>query len=81
MRHGGAPAEPVAAAVHALAREAAVGRGKVAQSTTEAVLAAGLSTEAILEVLLEVGFASVVGLIDNFAGQVELDGFLAERRW
>ena len=30
MRAGGAPAEPVAAAVHALAREAAVDRGKVA---------------------------------------------------
>jgi alkylhydroperoxidase family enzyme len=54
MRHGAAPAEPVAAAVHALAREAAIGRGKVADATTEAVLAAGLSTEALLEVLLEV---------------------------
>jgi alkylhydroperoxidase family enzyme len=81
MRRGEAPAEPVAAAVHALAREVAVGRGKVSDSSTEAVLAAGLSTETILEVLLEVGFATMVGLIDNFAGQVELDGFLAERRW
>ena len=81
MRDGGPPAEPVAAAVYALAREAALGRGKVAPLTTEAVLAAGLSTEAILEVLLEVSFASVVGLIDNFADRVELDGFLVERRW
>jgi alkylhydroperoxidase family enzyme len=81
MRRGGTPAEPVAAAVHALAREAAVCRGKVADRTTQSVLDAGLSTEAILEVLLEVSFATVVGLIDNLAGQVELDGFLAERHW
>jgi alkylhydroperoxidase family enzyme len=81
MRQGGAPAEPVAAAVHAFAREAAIGRGKVAEGTMQSVLDAGLSTDAILEVLLEVSFASVVGLIDNLAGQVELDGFLAGRHW
>jgi alkylhydroperoxidase family enzyme len=81
MRHGRAPAEPVAAAVHDLAREAALGRGRLADATTQSLLDAGLSTEAILEVLLEIGFASVVGLIDNLAGGVELDGFLAERRW
>jgi alkylhydroperoxidase family enzyme len=81
MRNGGAPAEPGAAAVHALAREAALARGKVTDATIDAVLEAGLSAEAILEVLLEVAFASLVGLIDNLAGHVELDGFLAERRW
>ncbi len=81
MRRGGAPGEPVAAAVHALAREAAADRGKVDDRTVEAVIDAGLSTEAVLEVLLEVSFATVVGLIDNFTGPIELDGFLAERRW
>jgi alkylhydroperoxidase family enzyme len=81
MRHGDAPSEPVAAAVHALARQAADGRGKVEPATTEAALAAGLSTEAVLEVLQEVSFATVVGLIDNFTGPVKLDGFLAARRW
>ena len=81
MRHGDAPSDSVAAAVHALARLAADGRGKVDPATTEAALAAGLSTEAVLEVLLEVSFATVVGLIDNFTGPVELDRFLAERRW
>jgi alkylhydroperoxidase family enzyme len=81
MRHGDAPSEPLAAAVHALARQTAEGRGKVDPALTEAALAAGLSTEAVLEVLLEVSFATVVGLIDNFTGPVELDGFLAERRW
>ena len=29
--------------------------------------------------MLEVGFAPLVGLIDNLAGHVELDGFLAPR--
>ena len=81
MRRGGAPADPVAAAVHALAHEAALERGKVSDRSTGAAQAAGLSTEAILEVILEVGFASVVGLIDNIAGRIDLDGFLAERGW
>ena len=58
-----------------------LGRGKVADSTTDAGLGAGLTTEAILEVILEVSFATLVGLVDNFAGRVELDGFLAERSW
>ncbi len=31
--------------------------------------------------ILEVGFASLVGLIDNVAGRIDLDGFLAERSW
>jgi alkylhydroperoxidase family enzyme len=81
IRDGRAPSDPVAAAVHDLAREAVLGRGKVADGTTQAVLDAGLSTEDILEVLLEVGFAGLVGLIDNLAGHVELDGFLSARRW
>jgi alkylhydroperoxidase family enzyme len=81
MRRGFEPAEPVAVAVHAFAREAALGRGKVSESATQAVLDAGLSTETILEVLLEISFATTVGLIDNFAGHVELDGFLSQRRW
>lgn len=81
MRRGAAPDEPVARAVHALAREVALGRGRASEGATQAVLAAGLSTETVLEVLLEIAFATVVGLIDGFAGQVELDGFLTPRRW
>jgi alkylhydroperoxidase family enzyme len=81
IRDGRAPSEPVAAAVHALADEAVLDRGRVADATTQAVLDAGLSTEDVLEMLLEVAFAGLVGLIDNLAGHVELDGFLAARRW
>ncbi len=43
--------------------------------------AAGFSTEAILEVALEAVFASMVGIIDNLAGHVELDEFLEPRAW
>ena len=81
IRSGGGPSEPVAAAVHAFAREAVLARGKVADGTMQGVFDAGLSTEEVLEILLEVGFAGFVGLIDNLAGHVELDGFLSARRW
>jgi alkylhydroperoxidase family enzyme len=80
MRDGVAPAEPTAAAVHALARELVLDRGKVADATVEAAADAGLSAEEVLEVLLEAAFASLVGLIDNLAGHVELDAFLTARR-
>jgi hypothetical protein len=42
---------------------------------------AGLSTEAILDLLLECAFATMVGLIDNLAGHVELDAFIAPQAW
>jgi alkylhydroperoxidase family enzyme len=81
MRDGGDPSDPAAAAVAALARELVDGRGKVRPSTIATVNAAGVSDEAILELVLEVTFASMVGVIDNLAGHVELDGFLAPQRW
>ncbi len=81
LRGGGAPADPAAAAVHALAREVVLERGKVSDSTLARASAAGLSTEATLEVVLECIFAGMVGVIDNLAGHVELDGFLASRAW
>jgi len=79
MRAGRAPTDPAAAAVHALAVEAAEHRGKVDDTTVTQVEAAGLGQEAILEVLLEVTFATMVGLVDNLAGHVELDDFLRPR--
>jgi alkylhydroperoxidase family enzyme len=79
IRAGSPPEDPTAAAVHALAVEAAERRGKVQGTTVARVEAAGLSREAVLEVLLEVAFVSLVGLVDNLAGHVELDGFLRPR--
>jgi alkylhydroperoxidase family enzyme len=81
MRNGRPPTDAVAGAVHAVAREAALGRGQVSDAAIEAASAAGLTTEDLLELLLEVSFATMVGLIDNLAGHVALDAFLAERRW
>lgn len=79
IRGGSAPAAPTTAAVHALAVEAAAHRGKVADATLTRVQEAGLDHEAVLEIVLEVAFASLVGLIDNVAGRVELDEFLRPR--
>lgn len=79
MRAGQAPSNATRATVHAFATAAAERRGAVDASTIDALAACGLSTEAALELMLEVGFASLVGLIDNLAGHVELDGFLAPR--
>jgi alkylhydroperoxidase family enzyme len=81
LREGAAPADGTAAAVAALAREIALNRGKVSDPAFEAAAQAGLSTEAILEVLLECAFASMVGLIDNLAGHVELDAVIAPQAW
>ena len=81
LRDGCAPSDTTAAAVHQLARELLLERGKVSDATVARAADAGLSTEAVLEVLLECIFAGLVGLIDNLAGHVELDGFLAPRAW
>jgi len=81
IRAGAPPAAPAAAAVHALAGEVVLRRGAVADETADAARRAGLSDEAILEVVLECAFATMVGLVDNLAGHVALDGFLAPRAW
>ena len=81
LRQGAAPADATAAAVAALAREVVLNRGKLTASTLDAATAAGLSAEAVLEVVLECAFASLVGLIDNIAGHVELDAFLQPQAW
>ena len=80
LREGAAPTDGTAAAVAALAREIALNRGKVSDSALAAAQA-GLSTEAVLDVLLECAFATLVGLIDNLAGHVELDAFIAPQAW
>jgi alkylhydroperoxidase family enzyme len=81
MRDGKAPVDPTHAAVHDLARDFVAGRGKVPDSTMDRAAKAGLTTEAVLEILLESTFAGLVGMIDNLADRVELDSFLAARAW
>jgi alkylhydroperoxidase family enzyme len=81
MRAGTPPADPRRAAVHALAREVVLTRGKVPPATLDAATRAGLATEAILEVVAECTFAGLVGVVDNLADRVTLDEFLAPRAW
>ncbi|HKY67339.1 MAG TPA: carboxymuconolactone decarboxylase family protein [Acidimicrobiales bacterium] len=81
MRSGQAPSDGTAAAVHHLARELALGRGRVPDATVAAVAEAGLDAEAILEIVLESTFAALVGTIDNLADHVDLDDFLTPRAW
>jgi alkylhydroperoxidase family enzyme len=81
MRHGDAPADGTAAAVHELARELVFGRGKVPDAAIGEAVEAGLDTEAILEIVLESAFAGLVGTIDNLADHVDLDDFLAAQAW
>ena len=81
MRSGQAPSDGTAAAVHHLARELALGRGRVPDATVAAAAEAGLDAEAILEIVLESTFAALVGTIDNLADHVDLDDFLTPRAW
>lgn len=76
MRAGVAGPDERRGAVYRLARRVVLDRGKV-----DDVAVAGVSTDEVLEIVAECGFASLVGLIDNLAGRVELDPFLAERAW
>ena len=81
MRSGQPPSDTETAVVHGLATELASGRGKVDEETIEQAMAIGYTPESILELATEVHFASLVGLVDNLAGRVELDEFLQPQAW
>jgi alkylhydroperoxidase family enzyme len=81
MRAGEPPSDRKLAATYELARQIVLDRGKVDDEVVARARTAGLSTTEILEILAECSFASLVGLMDNLAGRVELDAFLAARAW
>jgi alkylhydroperoxidase family enzyme len=81
LRDGHAPASEAAAAVQQLAREVVLGRGRLSDAGLTRATEAGLTTENILEIVLECSFAGLVGTIDNLADRVELDDFLTPRAW
>jgi alkylhydroperoxidase family enzyme len=81
MRAGSPPADKRQAAVYELARELVTNRGKVSDETVDRLTATGASTAEVLDIVAECAFASLVGLVDNLAGRVELDGFLQPRAW
>jgi alkylhydroperoxidase family enzyme len=81
MRAGEEPSDPLSAAVYTLARGIVERRGRVPSDIVDRARGAGLSDEAILEVVAECTFAGLVGTIDNLADRVELDPFLVPRAW
>jgi alkylhydroperoxidase family enzyme len=81
MRAGEAPSDARLAAAYDLARRIVVERGKVDDDAVARANAAGYSTGEVLEIVAECTFASLVGVMDNLAGRVELDAFLVPRAW
>jgi hypothetical protein len=56
-------------------------RGAVDAAIIQRASAAGLTSTDLLQLVAECVFASLVGLVDNLAGRVELDEFLRPRAW
>jgi hypothetical protein len=81
MRGGEPPHDEKLAAAYELARQIVVGRGVVDDGVVARARSAGYSTSEILEIVAECTFAGLVGVIDNLAGRVTLDEFLAPRAW
>lgn len=81
MRSGSAPSDPCAAVVYELARELVLNRGKVDDDVIAGATDVGLTSTDILDIVTECTFASLVGMVDNLAGRVDLDGFLASQAW
>jgi alkylhydroperoxidase family enzyme len=81
MRSGQPPSDPVNAVVYDLARELVLDRGKVDDQLIGRAEAHGLTPGDVLEIVTECTFASLVGTVDNLAGRVELDPFLAPQAW
>jgi alkylhydroperoxidase family enzyme len=81
MRQGSEPSGATLAAAYAFARALVLDRGAVDPSVVERALAAGLTPPDLLQLVAECVFASLVGLVDNLAGRVELDEFLRPQAW
>lgn len=81
MRAGTEPADPLPGAVYAFARSVAVDRGAVPAGTIQRALDAGLDPPQLLQLVAESVLATLVGIVDNLAGRVELDEFLERWAW
>lgn len=81
MRSGRGPADPTLTAVYTFSRDLVLTRGKVDDAVVARTIEAGLSAEGVLEIVAECTFAGLVGTMDNLAGRVPLDEFLAPRAW
>ncbi|WP_067452568.1 carboxymuconolactone decarboxylase family protein [Actinomadura macra] len=81
MRRGAEPGDRLQAAVYAFAAALATDRGAVSDTIVQRTLDAGLEPADLLQLVTECAFASLVGLIDNLAGRVELDQPLRPQAW
>jgi alkylhydroperoxidase family enzyme len=81
MRAGSPPANERQAAVYEFARECVTNRGKVSDATLDRLTATGATPADVLDLVAECTFASLVGVVDNLAGRVDLDPFLQPRAW
>jgi alkylhydroperoxidase family enzyme len=81
MRNGSEPRDAVHGAVYAFARAVVLDRGAVEPDVVQRALAAGLTEADLLQLVTECVFGSLVGLVDNLAGRVELDEFLVPQAW
>jgi len=81
MRSGDEPRDAIRAAVYAFARALVLDRGAVDEGVVHRARQAGLTDADLLQLVAECAFASLVGLVDNLAGRVELDEFLQARAW
>jgi hypothetical protein len=81
MRAGCEPADPVHAAVYAIARDVVLQRGRVDDDILRRAEDAGLTDTDLLRLVAECTFAGFVGTVDNLAGRVPLDEYLRPRQW
>ncbi|KAB2349726.1 carboxymuconolactone decarboxylase family protein [Actinomadura rudentiformis] len=81
MRDGTEPRGEVQAAVYAFARALVVERGAVPQEVVRRAFDAGLQPADLLQLVTECAFATLVGLVDNLAGRIELDELLRPQAW
>ncbi|MFI6316615.1 carboxymuconolactone decarboxylase family protein [Nonomuraea sp. NPDC050556] len=81
MRRGAEPRQELHAAVYAFARALVIERGAVPEAVVRRATGAGLGPADLLQLVTECAFATLVGLVDNLAGPVELDEPLRPRAW
>lgn len=81
MRGGSEPGDELHAAVYAFATALVIDRGTVPKTVLRRALDAGLQPADLLQLVTECAFASLVGLIDNLAGRIELDEPLRPLSW
>lgn len=81
MRDGAEPSDPALAAVYAFARAVVLDRGAVDDAVVARATGAGLTPADLLTLVAECTFATLVGLVDNLAGRVDLDDVLVSWAW